>query len=151
MSFVDFKILYRYSNASRIGILFQTKPELELRCYLCLLTFCLIRALYSSFSIIIIAFEENNCCTINDIKQVLTALLKLRDVGLIHADLKPENIMLVDPIRYPYLVKVIDFGSASFVSQAVCSSYLQSRYYRLVKCFCLVFIVDTSCCSFCTV
>ena len=64
--------------------------------------------------------------------QVLTALLKLRDVGLIHADLKPENIMLVDQTRYPYRVKVIDFGSASFVSQAVCSSYLQSRYYRLV-------------------
>jgi len=62
--------------------------------------------------------------------QVLTALLKLRDVGLIHADLKPENIMLVDPTRFPFRVKVIDFGSASFTSQAVCSTYLQSRYYR---------------------
>jgi serine/threonine protein kinase len=65
--------------------------------------------------------------------QVLTALWKLSNVGLIHADLKPENIMLVDPTRYPYRVKVIDFGSASFVSQAVCSSYLQSRYYRSVN------------------
>lgn len=34
--------------------------------------------------------------------QVLTALLKLKQLGLIHADLKPENIMLVDPIRQPY-------------------------------------------------
>lgn len=56
--------------------------------------------------------------------------MKLKSLGLIHADLKPENIMLVDPIRQPYRVKVIDFGSASHVSKAVCSTYLQSRYYR---------------------
>lgn len=38
--------------------------------------------------------------------------------------------MLVDPVRQPYRVKVIDFGSASHVSKAVCNTYLQSRYYR---------------------
>ncbi|XP_018369137.1 PREDICTED: homeodomain-interacting protein kinase 2 isoform X6 [Trachymyrmex cornetzi] len=64
------------------------------------------------------------------LQQVLTALLKLKQLGLIHADLKPENIMLVDPMRQPYRVKVIDFGSASHVSKAVCNTYLQSRYYR---------------------
>ncbi|XP_067850315.1 homeodomain-interacting protein kinase 3a isoform X2 [Heptranchias perlo] len=64
------------------------------------------------------------------LQQVATALNKLKSLGLIHADLKPENIMLVDPIRQPYRVKVIDFGSASHVSKAVCSTYLQSRYYR---------------------
>ncbi|CAJ0968546.1 unnamed protein product [Ranitomeya imitator] len=64
------------------------------------------------------------------LQQVGTALMKLKSLGLIHADLKPENIMLVDPSRQPYRVKVIDFGSASHVSKAVCSTYLQSRYYR---------------------
>ncbi|KAK7913684.1 hypothetical protein WMY93_013895 [Mugilogobius chulae] len=64
------------------------------------------------------------------LQQVATALKKLKSMGLIHADLKPENIMLVDPARQPYRVKVIDFGSASHVSKAVCSTYLQSRYYR---------------------
>ncbi|XP_023406519.2 homeodomain-interacting protein kinase 3 isoform X5 [Loxodonta africana] len=64
------------------------------------------------------------------LQQVATALKKLKSLGLIHADLKPENIMLVDPIRQPYRVKVIDFGSASHVSKTVCSTYLQSRYYR---------------------
>ncbi|XP_038610489.1 homeodomain-interacting protein kinase 2 isoform X2 [Tachyglossus aculeatus] len=64
------------------------------------------------------------------LQQVATALMKLKSLGLIHADLKPENIMLVDPPRQPYRVKVIDFGSASHVSKAVCSTYLQSRYYR---------------------
>ncbi|GIY82682.1 homeodomain-interacting protein kinase 2 [Caerostris extrusa] len=62
--------------------------------------------------------------------QVLTALLKLKQLGLIHADLKPENIMLVKPKTQPLRVKVIDFGSASYTSKAVCSTYLQSRYYR---------------------
>ncbi|KAB0391208.1 hypothetical protein E2I00_016844 [Balaenoptera physalus] len=60
------------------------------------------------------------------LQQVATALMKLKSLGLIHADLKPENIMLVDPVRQPYRVKVIDFGSASHVSKAVCSTYLQS-------------------------
>jgi homeodomain interacting protein kinase len=41
------------------------------------------------------------------VQQVLFALSKLKKLGLIHADLKPENIMLVDPIRQPY--KVIAF------------------------------------------
>lgn len=70
------------------------------------------------------------------LQQVATALKKLKSLGLIHADLKPENIMLVDPVRQPYRVKVIDFGSASHVSKTVCSTYLQSRYYRYV-CFCI--------------
>ncbi|MBN3320022.1 HIPK2 kinase, partial [Atractosteus spatula] len=67
------------------------------------------------------------------LQQVATALMKLKSLGLIHADLKPENIMLVDPARQPYRVKVIDFGSASHVSKAVCSTYLQSRYYRFLS------------------
>uniref|UniRef100_A0A8R1TUL6 non-specific serine/threonine protein kinase n=1 Tax=Onchocerca volvulus TaxID=6282 RepID=A0A8R1TUL6_ONCVO len=64
------------------------------------------------------------------VQQVLTALLKLKHLGLIHADLKPENIMLVDPSNQPFRVKVIDFGSASHRSKAVTNTYLQSRYYR---------------------
>lgn len=64
------------------------------------------------------------------LQQVLTALKKLQELELIHADLKPENIMLVDPINQPFRVKVIDFGSASHRSKAVTNTYLQSRYYR---------------------
>ena len=65
------------------------------------------------------------------IKQLLTALSYLHyTCDICHRDVKPENIMLVDPVRQPYRVKVIDFGSASHVSKTVCSTYLQSRYYR---------------------
>lgn len=65
-------------------------------------------------------------------QQVLTALSKLKTLGLIHADLKPENIMLVCPSDgiMRYRVKVIDFGSACHSSKAIQNTYLQSRYYR---------------------
>uniref|UniRef100_A0A8D2LRQ7 Homeodomain interacting protein kinase 4 n=1 Tax=Varanus komodoensis TaxID=61221 RepID=A0A8D2LRQ7_VARKO len=49
--------------------------------------------------------------------QVLRALAKLKELSIIHADLKPENIMLVDQVRFPFRVKVIDFGSASIFSE----------------------------------
>ncbi|XP_042661571.1 homeodomain-interacting protein kinase 4 [Tyto alba] len=64
--------------------------------------------------------------------QVLAALVKLKELSIIHADLKPENIMLVDHARYPFRVKLIDFGSASIFTE-VChikEPYIQSRFYR---------------------
>ncbi|XP_068766631.1 homeodomain-interacting protein kinase 4 [Struthio camelus] len=64
--------------------------------------------------------------------QVLKALAKLKELSIIHADLKPENIMLVDHARYPFRVKVIDFGSASIFSEVryIKEPYIQSRFYR---------------------
>lgn len=62
--------------------------------------------------------------------QVLMALLELKRLGIIHADLKPQNIMLVDPERQPFRVKIIDFGCSSFASAAIGATYVQSRYYR---------------------
>jgi len=67
-------------------------------------------------------------------QQVLSCLQKMRELGLVHADLKPENIMLVDPVRQPFRVKVIDFGSATPRSKSNATTYLQSRYYRCVRC-----------------
>ncbi|KAM6111587.1 homeodomain-interacting protein kinase 4 [Phoenicopterus ruber ruber] len=64
--------------------------------------------------------------------QVLVALVKLKELSIIHADLKPENIMLVDHARYPFRVKLIDFGSASIFTEVrhVKEPYIQSRFYR---------------------
>ncbi|CAH2225187.1 Homeodomain-interacting kinase 2 [Pelobates cultripes] len=64
------------------------------------------------------------------VTQVGTALAKLKSLGIIHSDLKPDNIMLVDNFTHPLKVKVIDFGCARHVSEARCSSYIQARYYR---------------------
>lgn len=54
--------------------------------------------------------RESHCLPLKHIRpivqQLLTALDKLKTLGLIHADLKPANIMLVDPIRQPFRIKV---------------------------------------------
>uniref|UniRef100_A0A8C9AEN2 non-specific serine/threonine protein kinase n=1 Tax=Prolemur simus TaxID=1328070 RepID=A0A8C9AEN2_PROSS len=82
--------------------------------------------------------KENNfaplpACHIRTVTlQVLRALARLKELAIIHADLKPENIMLVDQTRCPFRVKVIDFGSASIFSEVryVKEPYIQSRFYR---------------------
>uniref|UniRef100_A0A4W3IKZ4 Protein kinase domain-containing protein n=1 Tax=Callorhinchus milii TaxID=7868 RepID=A0A4W3IKZ4_CALMI len=64
-------------------------------------------------------------------KQVLTALQKLKELSIAHTDIKPENIMLVNHSRYPFKVKLIDFGSASYKSYNHLShASPQSRFYR---------------------
>ncbi|XP_028819796.1 homeodomain-interacting protein kinase 1-like [Denticeps clupeoides] len=62
------------------------------------------------------------------IKQLAMALVKLKSLGLIHADLKPHNIMMVEPVKPPYHIKVIDFGLACHTSNP--TSILQSMWYR---------------------
>ena len=42
--------------------------------------------------------------------QLLTALDALKELGVIHADLKADNIMLVNHQDQPFSVKLIDFG-----------------------------------------
>uniref|UniRef100_A0A671YIQ3 Protein kinase domain-containing protein n=1 Tax=Sparus aurata TaxID=8175 RepID=A0A671YIQ3_SPAAU len=46
------------------------------------------------------------------IHQLLVAFDALKGIGMIHGDLQPENIMLVNHKDQPYKVKLIDFGLA---------------------------------------
>lgn len=62
-------------------------------------------------------------------KQILDAMVVMRDAGIIHCDLKPENILLAPSVTTAAAVKVIDFGSACLEGKTV-YSYIQSRYYR---------------------
>ena len=59
--------------------------------------------------------------------QVLRALAFMHDLGLIHCDLKPENVMISD-FSQPR-VKIIDLGSSCFREDDL-PSYVQSRAYR---------------------
>ncbi|XP_077238594.1 dual specificity protein kinase YAK1 homolog isoform X2 [Tasmannia lanceolata] len=61
-------------------------------------------------------------------KQILYALLVMKDAGIIHCDLKPENILISTSMKPPE-IKIIDFGSACMEDRTV-YSYIQSRYYR---------------------
>uniref|UniRef100_A0A674ML25 Protein kinase domain-containing protein n=1 Tax=Takifugu rubripes TaxID=31033 RepID=A0A674ML25_TAKRU len=45
-------------------------------------------------------------------EQLVTALHHLKTIGLIHMDIKPENVMIVDRHEKPLQVKLVDFGGA---------------------------------------
>jgi serine/threonine-protein kinase PRP4 len=59
--------------------------------------------------------------------QLLVALHHLQSCGVIHADIKPDNI-LVNESRNN--VKICDFGSAMFAGDNAITPYLVSRFYR---------------------
>ncbi|KAK9525499.1 hypothetical protein VZT92_016197 [Zoarces viviparus] len=64
------------------------------------------------------------------VQQLANALDHLKVARIIHADLKLDNIMLVNHAQEPFRVKVIDFGLAGEVSAARQGSYLQTHPYR---------------------
>jgi dual specificity tyrosine-phosphorylation-regulated kinase 2/3/4 len=59
--------------------------------------------------------------------QSLLGLRELARLGIVHADIKPENLLAGD--KHMMVTKVGDFGTACLVSQQY-FSYVQSRYYR---------------------
>jgi serine/threonine protein kinase len=60
-------------------------------------------------------------------RQALVALRFVHSLGLVHSDIKPENILLGSYSRAK--IKVIDFGSSCYLTDRQ-SSYIQSRSYR---------------------
>ncbi|XP_060912299.1 homeodomain-interacting protein kinase 3-like [Labrus mixtus] len=75
----------------------------------------------------------NNDVTLDDsrtiIKQMATALKALKNIGVIHTDIKPDNVMLVDK-KLPIRAKLIDFGLAMDKSTALQGMELQTVLYR---------------------
>lgn len=65
--------------------------------------------------------------------QLLVALDALQGLGVLHTDIKPDNIMLVDMQDQPYRIKLIDFGLAISASQIYPGETLQPVGYRWVQ------------------
>lgn len=78
-------------------------------------------------------YKYNQVKTINYC--IIDALNHLYKHNIIHADLKPENIVFTN--QNEYSVKIIDFGS-SFIKNTKnhkLTNYIQSRYYRAIEIF----------------
>ncbi len=81
---------------------------------------CIVMEFVSGREIGDILCEEGpfNCLRICEIaQQVLDALVETHKHGIIHCDLKPENIMLTSVGARSDVVKLIDFGVASILSK----------------------------------
>ncbi|KAM8877958.1 homeodomain-interacting protein kinase 1-like isoform 1-T2 [Synchiropus picturatus] len=63
-------------------------------------------------------------------KDIASACKALRDVGVIHSDINPDNVMLVDQIQRPFRVKLIDFGEAQNSSDVRRGCMVQTLPYR---------------------
>ena len=59
-------------------------------------------------------------------EQILSGINYYHNLNIIHCDIKPENIMIIEAKS---LIKIIDFGSGCFDDKKI-FTYIQSRYYR---------------------
>uniref|UniRef100_A0A3Q3JZC0 Protein kinase domain-containing protein n=1 Tax=Monopterus albus TaxID=43700 RepID=A0A3Q3JZC0_MONAL len=77
--------------------------------------------------------------TLNEIRpitqQVLKAFNALKGLGIMHTDVKVDNIMLVNHQDQPFKVKLIDFGLALPVRKAKVGMTLQAPSFRAPEVF----------------
>ncbi|TKR77259.1 hypothetical protein L596_018266 [Steinernema carpocapsae] len=60
-------------------------------------------------------------------QQLLFALKHLKRCSILHADIKPDNILVTES---KMTLKLCDFGSGSYAHEAEIAPYLVSRFYR---------------------
>uniref|UniRef100_A0AAQ4PCX8 Protein kinase domain-containing protein n=1 Tax=Gasterosteus aculeatus aculeatus TaxID=481459 RepID=A0AAQ4PCX8_GASAC len=94
----------------------------------CIAFECLDRSLWD------LMLQREERLTLNEIRpitrQLLVALNALKGIGLLHADLKLDNVMLVNHQDQPFRVKLIDFGLAMPASKVREGMIVQPCAYR---------------------
>lgn len=81
---------------------------------------------------LIFILHKETLLSLFDIFQLFMALEALSTIGVIHTDIKPDNIMFAH--WYGLRIKLIDFGLAILDADAVAGNKLQTigfRYYYL--------------------
>ena len=71
--------------------------------------------------------NDNECLSV--ISQLSMALSHLEEVGIIHCDIKPENIMCKYGSDITHII-LGDFGSSYYNEEAIVTTYIQTRFYR---------------------
>jgi serine/threonine-protein kinase PRP4 len=77
-------------------------------------------------------------------KQLFIALKHLRNCGVLHCDIKPDNMLVNDAKN---VLKLCDFGSAMFAGENEITPYLVSRFYRAPEIS--KHLIQIPCTSFC--
>lgn len=96
---------------------------------------CLIEPLYSSDLYKLIKGTSGHGFSFKLVYKIAVQLFSAlkffqnSSIGLVHFDLKPENIVFEHPNKAK--IRIIDFGSAKIISELNnCQEYLVTRYYR---------------------
>ncbi|KAK7896122.1 hypothetical protein WMY93_021447 [Mugilogobius chulae] len=63
-------------------------------------------------------------------RELLIALNGLQTLGVMHTDIKPDNIMLVEHKKQPFKLKLIDFGLARFKQNTSIGTIMQPPSFR---------------------
>uniref|UniRef100_A0A7N8XSL3 Protein kinase domain-containing protein n=1 Tax=Mastacembelus armatus TaxID=205130 RepID=A0A7N8XSL3_9TELE len=78
--------------------------------------------------------KEGKSLSLNEIRpvtqQLMVAFEALKDLGIMHLDLKPDNVMLVNHKDQPFRIKLIDFGLAHPVGVLEAGVEMQAVPYR---------------------
>jgi dual specificity tyrosine-phosphorylation-regulated kinase 2/3/4 len=75
-------------------------------------------------------------------RQLLESLAAIHECGIIHCDIKPENVLCAESAQS---VRIIDFGSSVVAQERVGVRYVQSRFYRAPEVICglpMTFAID---------
>lgn len=125
----EIQILQRCNRADKKNQrhVIQMLRYFEYRGHLCLVFECM----WDNLRVALKKYTQNKGMSLQAVKaytkQLLIGLRHIHKCGIMHCDIKPDNILISAGHN---IVKICDLGSASEISEVEVTPYLVSRYYR---------------------